>query len=52
MPFIAAEVDSTPERVMNSALERFSQERIAISFSGAEDVVLTDMAWRLVGDIL
>ncbi|MCY4093621.1 MAG: phosphoadenylyl-sulfate reductase [Gammaproteobacteria bacterium] len=49
MPSIAVEVDSTPEQVINSALERFSQERIAISFSGAEDVVLIDMASRLVG---
>ena len=48
MPSIAVEVDSTPEQVINSALERFSQERIAISFSGAEDVVLIDMASRLV----
>ena len=49
MSSIAVEVERTPEQVINSALERFSQERIAISFSGAEDVVLIDMASRLVG---
>ena len=48
MPSIALEVESTPEEVISSALERFSQDRIAISFSGAEDVILIDMASRLV----
>lgn len=49
MPSIALEVESTPEEVINSAFERFSQDRIAISFSGAEDVVLIDMASNLLG---
>ena len=49
MPSIAREVEQAPEEVIASALERFDQDRIAISFSGAEDVVLIDMASKLVG---
>lgn len=49
MPSIALDVESTPEEVIHSALERFEQSRIAFSFSGAEDVVLIDMASKLVG---
>ena len=49
MPSIALEVESTPQEVIHSALKKYSKDRIAISFSGAEDVVLIDMASRLVG---
>ncbi|MCY4129133.1 MAG: phosphoadenylyl-sulfate reductase [Gammaproteobacteria bacterium] len=49
MPSLATEVESTPQEVISSALERFDKDRIAISFSGAEDVVLIDMAFKLVG---
>ena len=50
MPSLALEVVSTPDEVVASALKRFEQDRIAISFSGAEDVVLIDMAAKLVGN--
>ena len=36
-----------PQLVMRRAATRFEHDRIAISFSGAEDVVLIDMAHRL-----
>ncbi len=49
MPSIAQEVESTPEQVIGAALDRFNQDRVAISFSGAEDVVLIDMASKRVG---
>lgn len=39
----------SPKSILEYALGQF--ERIAISFSGAEDVVLIDMARRLKGDI-
>ncbi len=43
---IASEYDArTPEDVLALALERF--DNVAISFSGAEDVVLLDMATRI-----
>ncbi|MCZ6617980.1 MAG: phosphoadenylyl-sulfate reductase, partial [Gammaproteobacteria bacterium] len=38
---------SEPQRVLRAAVERFDHDRIAISFSGAEDVVLIDMAHRM-----
>jgi phosphoadenosine phosphosulfate reductase len=38
---------AVPEDVLADALARFPAERIAISFSGAEDVVLIDMAVKL-----
>ena len=38
----------TPQEVISAALDRFHSERIAISFSGAEDVVLIDMTYKLV----
>lgn len=41
--------DTDPQRVLALALERF--EHIAISFSGAEDVVLIDMARRIRPDV-
>ncbi|MFB3103712.1 MAG: phosphoadenylyl-sulfate reductase [Pseudomonadales bacterium] len=37
---------SEPQLVLHRAAERFDHDRIAISFSGAEDVVLIDMAHR------
>ena len=37
----------TPQQVLKSALTRFAPGKIAISFSGAEDVVLIDMAMRM-----
>lgn len=39
----------SPREIMAYALENFDD--IAISFSGAEDVVLVDMAWRIRKDI-
>lgn len=38
---------ATPETVIAEAFARHAGDRIAISFSGAEDVVLIDMAHRL-----
>ena len=38
-----------PREVLEDAFRRFDLERLAISFSGAEDVVLVDMASRIVG---
>lgn len=42
-----ATTNHTPQQVLQSALSRFEPGRIAISFSGAEDVVLIDMAHQL-----
>ena len=42
-----ATTDHTPQQVLKDALQRFAHGKIAISFSGAEDVVLIDMAARL-----
>lgn len=39
----------SPEKILSYALERF--DNIAISFSGAEDVVLIDMASKIRADI-
>ena len=39
----------TPEKVLEEAFARFGTKRIAISFSGAEDVVLIDMASAILG---
>ena len=41
--------DNTPEEILKWALDRFNN--IAISFSGAEDVVLIDMAVRIKPDV-
>ncbi len=38
-----------PRKVLEDAFARFGIERIAISFSGAEDVVLIDMASSILG---
>jgi phosphoadenosine phosphosulfate reductase len=43
--------DETAESVLIDAFERFAPDRIAISFSGAEDVVLIDMATKLQTDV-
>lgn len=39
--------DLEPQRLLHEAARRFDPGRVAISFSGAEDVVLIDMASRL-----
>src|SRR5262245_13541300 len=41
----------TPEEVLREAYARFPADRIAISFSGAEDVVLIDMAASIASDV-
>jgi len=43
--------DETAESVIADAFSRFEADRIAISFSGAEDVVLIDMATRIRTDV-
>jgi len=43
-------VDS-PEYVLAEAYERFAADRIAISFSGAEDVVLIELATRITDEV-
>jgi phosphoadenosine phosphosulfate reductase len=43
--------EETAESVLADAFERFAPDRIAISFSGAEDVVLIDMATRLQAEV-
>ena len=42
----AAYADKSPQEVLKLAFEHFGDE-LWISFSGAEDVVLVDMAWKL-----
>jgi len=47
VPALAAEyANRSPQEILGLALREFSPD-IAISFSGAEDVVLVDMASRL-----
>ena len=41
----------TAESVIADALSRFEADRIAISFSGAEDVVLIDIATKIRADV-
>lgn len=43
----ATQLVTAPQEVLANALTRFAADRIAISFSGAEDVVLIDMAVKL-----
>lgn len=43
------ETEASPQEVLEDAFSRFEPNRIAISFSGAEDVVLIDMATRILG---
>jgi len=40
-----------PESVLREAYAKYSSDRIAISFSGAEDVVLIDLARRVSSDV-
>ena len=51
MPSLALELENAPEDVIDSAFKRFDRDRIAISFSGAEDVILIDMASKLAGAV-
>ena len=48
-PAIVASPAVDPRDVLEDAFSRFGLGRIALSFSGAEDVVLVDMASRIVG---
>ncbi|MEY1662010.1 phosphoadenylyl-sulfate reductase [Isoalcanivorax beigongshangi] len=41
--------DATPRTILKTAFERY--DRIAVSFSGAEDVVLVDLALRVNPDV-
>jgi phosphoadenosine phosphosulfate reductase len=41
----------TPEEILRDAYARFPSEKIAISFSGAEDVVLIDIAASIASDV-
>ena len=43
--------DESPEAVIADAFARFAADRIAISFSGAEDVVLIDIATKIRADV-
>lgn len=47
MPNLAVEIEPTPQAVVEDAFARFSRDRLAISFSGAEDVVLIDIASKV-----
>lgn len=49
MNSIAKEIELSPQAVVADAYSRYDHKQIAISFSGAEDVVLIDFAHRLVG---
>lgn len=49
MPSLAAEIHAKPEDIIADAYSRFPTDRISISFSGAEDVVLIDLAVKLAG---
>jgi phosphoadenosine phosphosulfate reductase len=40
-----------PQDILDAALRRYPRDRIALSFSGAEDVALVDMAVRLRPDL-
>jgi phosphoadenosine phosphosulfate reductase len=44
----APHATSEPQEVLKAAFDRFELDRIAISFSGAEDVVLIDMATSIL----
>lgn len=46
-PCIAVSLDDSPQQVLEAALSSFDAGKIAISFSGAEDIVLIDMAVKL-----
>ena len=40
------DLDISPQDVIADAFNRFGDSRISISFSGAEDVVLIEMAYQ------
>ena len=40
---------ATPQEILRGTFERFETNRVSISFSGAEDVVLIDMAHKMLG---
>lgn len=42
---------ATPQEILKEAFDRFDPLEIAISFSGAEDIALVDMASRLRSDV-
>ncbi len=46
MKIQSAGVHTEPQRLLRDIASRFDRERVAISFSGAEDVALIDMAHR------
>lgn len=47
LPALASSLaDKSPQDILKAAFEHFGDE-LWISFSGAEDVVLVDMAWKL-----
>ena len=46
MDFQPASAYTEPQHLLRDIASRFDRERVAISFSGAEDVVLIDMAHR------
>lgn len=48
-PLQSALQNQNPRKVIRTALETF--DNIAISFSGAEDVVVVDMAWKIRKDV-
>ena len=46
MDFQQASAYTEPQHLLRDIASRFDRKRVAISFSGAEDVVLIDMAHR------
>lgn len=42
--------DSSPQEILKYALNRFGKD-ITIAFSGAEDIVLIDMATKIMPDV-
>ena len=39
--------DKSPQQILKLAFSQFANERIYLSFSGADDIVLLDMAWKI-----
>ncbi len=37
----------SPQQILKAAFEHFSNDEIWLSFSGADDIVLLDMAWKI-----
>ena len=48
---LESRAEPTADAVLEDAFARFDSDRIAISFSGAEDVVLIDIATRINADV-